>query len=189
MTPLDFILQRVSTPANYLDAPAPNREQLHTILQAGTAAPDHCALRPWKFIVIEGDARHKLGDVFVEATRLRDPDWPQDRLEMMRKKPLRAPMIIAVIADITPDHNKAPEVEQLLSAGAAAQQILLAATAMGFGAIWLTGPNARDAHVKGALGLAEKDHIVGFIYVGTSSKERIAVSRPDPNDFLTHWQG
>ncbi|MDO6460119.1 nitroreductase [Granulosicoccaceae sp. 1_MG-2023] len=184
---LEFLQQRASIPARFLAEPAPDPSQLREILQAAVAAPDHAALRPWRFIVIEGESRNKLGDVFVEATRRREPDMPADKLESQRSKPLRSPMIVTVVADITPDHPKTPETEQILSAGAAAQQLILAANALGFGAIWLTGPNAHAPEVKEALGIAEKDHIVGFVYLGTATIDKPQVRRPDPADFVSHW--
>lgn len=186
MTVLEFLQDRASIPAKLLSEPAPDKAQLREILRAAVAAPDHAALRPWRFIVIEGQSRNRLGDVFVEAAKNREPDMPVEKLEAQRSKPLRSPMIVAVAAEITPDHPKTPATEQILSAGAAAQQLMLAANAMGFGAIWLTGPNAEAPEVKTALGFEPKDHIVGFIYLGTASIERPLVRRPDPDDF-THW--
>lgn len=187
MTALEFLQNRASIPAKFLSEPAPDKSQLREILNAAVAAPDHAALRPWQFIVIEGESRQRLGDVFVEAAKNREPDMPAEKLEGQRSKPLRSPMIVTVVAKITPNHPKTPETEQILSAGAAAQQLMLAANAMGFGAIWLTGPNAEAVEVKNALGLAEQDHIVGFVYLGTPTIDRPKARRPDPDDFTRWW--
>lgn len=181
--------ERVSYPARVLEEPAPNSEQLTEILKCAMSAPDHAQMRPWRFIIIEGDARIKLGEAFVKATKQRDADVSEEKLESVAGKPLRSPMIITVIASITEDHPKTPVVEQILSAGAAAQHISLGANALGFGAAWLTGPNTYSSIVKEALGIEAKDQIVGFIYVGTPSMSKPRRPRPDPADFVSHWTG
>ncbi len=185
---LAFIQGRVSIPAKYLAEPAPDEEQLRQIISAGVAAPDHAAMRPWRFIAIRGEARTALGDVFIEAARSREPDMDAEKLKRTGEKPLRSPLILTVVATLTPDHPKTPEVEQILSAGAAAQQMLLAANALGFGAVWLTGPNAEAPEVKQALGIDEKDTIVGFLYMGTSTIKTPKPARPDVDAHLTFWR-
>lgn len=117
------------------------------------------------------------------------PDTPADKLERIADKPLRSPLIIVVIATITPDHPKTPEVEQILSAGAATQQIMLAANAMGFGSIWLTGPNATHPHVRSALGVSGHDEIVGFVYLGSPSIKPPSPKRPVLSEHFTTWHG
>ena len=117
--------------------------------------------------MIRGEARHRLGEVFADALRRRQPDAADAALEQERRRPLRAPLLIAVAAKLDPQHAKIPEIEQILSTGAAVQNILLAAHAQGFGAKWLTGANAYDEHVKAALGLAADDRLVGFVHIGT----------------------
>ncbi len=186
---IDLLQQRVSTPARLLVEPAPDDNQIEQIVRAGLAAPDHAAMRPWRFTVVRGEARHELGDIFVKATRKRDPDMPDEKIEGQKSKPLRSPLIIVVAAIITPDHPKTPEVEQIVSAGAAAQQMQLAANALGFGSIWLTGPNARDSDVKSALGLAEKDELVGFLYLGTATVTKAPPARAAVADHLHYWRG
>jgi len=120
------LLNHRSTPAGLLDEPAPTGDDLKTILQCGLSAPDHAAVQPWKFITIEGEARHRLGEVFVQAKRLDDPNFPEKNAELLRAKPLRAPLIVAVAAHISEGHPKAPRVEQVLSAGVAAQHMQIA---------------------------------------------------------------
>jgi len=181
--------ERVSYPARMLAEPAPNKEQLVEILKCAMTAPDHAQMRPWQFIVIEGDARNKLGEVFVKATQQRDPEVTAEKLDAVSQKPLRSPMIITVVAKITPDHPKTPVLEQKISAGIAAQHISLGANALGFGTVWLTGANTYDSTVKTALGVADKDEIVGFIYIGTPTMDKPRRPRPDPADFVSHWQG
>ncbi len=184
---LEFLQNRTSIPAKLLQDPAPGKNEIRQMIKAALAAPDHAALRPWKFIIIEGEAREKLGDLFVTASRNREPDLDREKLERQRDKPMRSPVIIAVTAKITENHPKTPVVEQVLSAGAAAQQILLAANALGYGSIWLTGPNAEDVSVKKALGLEEQDRIVGFIYLGTSRIPKPNIIRPDVDEYMEYW--
>lgn len=123
------------------------------------------------------------------ATHQRDSTVSAEKLQSVSQKPLRSPMIITVVAKITQNHPKTPVVEQLLSAGVAAQQISLGANALGFGAVWLTGANTYDSMVKAALGVDAGDEIVGFIYIGTPTMSKPRRPRPDPADFVTHWQG
>lgn len=187
MDAISLLTSRRSTAPDALSDPAPSGPDLETILQSAVAAPDHGGLRPWRFILIRGEARRRLGEVFAEATQARDPTADADTLTKQASKPLRAPLIIAVAARIDEDNPKIPAIEQLLSAGAAAQQIQLAAIALGYGAIWLTGPNAHDSAVAEALGLELDDRIVAFVHVGTASRTGAASQRPDPWEFTTEW--
>lgn len=189
MDAISLLSGRYSTPADRLDEPGPSDAELTTILRSAVAAPDHGSLRPWGFRIIRGDARHRLGEVFAEATEARDPSTDERALAAQAAKPLRAPLIVAVAARCDPNHPKIPETEQLLSAGAAAQQIQLAARALGYGAIWLTGANTYDAQVAEALALDIEDRLVAFIYVGTERAPEPAPERPDPWDFAAEWTG
>jgi nitroreductase len=161
---LSGIESRIS--AAKLGEPAPAREHLERILHAGCKAPDHGRLRPWRFVVIEGTAREKLGAAMAELLRAKYPDTNEAQLAAERGKALRAPTVIAVAAKIT--KGKIPEIEQVLSAGAAAQNMLLAAHALGYGGMWKTGAAAYDANVKALLGLAPEDHVVALLYLGTT---------------------
>ncbi len=187
MNNLQFLQSRASIPAKLLGEPKPNAEQLDDILKAAVAAPDHGCLRPWEFIVIEGDARAKLGDVFAEAAQLRDPNLEAAQIERQREKPLRSPTILTIVCKIQENHAKVPVIEQILSAGAAAHQVILAANALGFGAIWLTGANAFDPNVKAAMDIHEKDQIIGFIYLGTAKINKPDIRRPDAKEMTKFW--
>lgn len=187
MNNLQFLQSRTSIPAKLLSEPKPNTEQLNEILKAAVAAPDHGCLRPWHFIVIEGDARAKLGDVFAKAAIARDPTLDAIQVEKQREKPLRSPTILTVVCNIHENHAKVPVLEQILSAGTAAHQAMLAANALGFGAIWLTGPNAFDENVKTALNIEEKDQIIAFIYLGTATIAKPNIQRPDASEFTKYW--
>jgi nitroreductase len=170
-----------------LTTPAPGKDDLKLIMQAAVRAPDHCRLRPWRFIVFEGAARERLGHIFEEALKARDPDATEAMLQKERGKPMRAPMIIAVIARIE-EHPKVPEVEQILSAGAAAQNIMVAAHALGYAGIWRTGKTCFDPQVNAALGASDADQIVGFRYLGTTERTPVLLEEPiDP--YVEIWEG
>ncbi len=141
------------------------RDVIEKLLSAGAQAPNHHKVRPWRFVVLTGDGRKKLGDVMAASFLDRNPATPPEGLDKTRALPLRAPVVIAVGAD-KPADTKIIEMENISAASAAVQNILLAAHAQGLGAIWRTGEWARDAKVKEFLGFAADQQIVGFIYVG-----------------------
>jgi nitroreductase len=141
------------------------RETIEELLHAAVQAPNHHKVRPWRFIVLTGEGRKKLGDVMAASQMDRKPDLPPEAFDKTRALPLRAPVVIAVGVD-KPSEDKVIEIENVSAASAACQNILLAAHALGLGAIWRTGEWARDAKVKEFLGLSPDQHIVGFIYIG-----------------------
>jgi len=153
------------TTVSKVKADALPRELVEQLLSAAVQAPNHHKARPWRFVVLTGDGRKKLGDVMSASFADRNPAAPAEGLDKVRALPLRAPVVIAVGAD-KPADEKTIEAENLSAAAAACQNILLAAHALGLGAIWRTGEWARDAKVKGFLGFAEDQHIVAFIYIG-----------------------
>ena len=184
----DGLLARQSVPPRLIDGPAPSQAEIDDMLMAAVCAPDHGAIRPWRFHVIQGDALNRLGDIFVEALKKRAPDAPRETIEKEQSRPLRAPLIIAACAKIDLSRaEKIPAVEQIVCVGTACQNILLAAHDKGYGAMMLTGVNARDPHVKAAFGLDGPDEIVGFIYIGTPSGPTFEKERPDPEEFTTVW--
>jgi len=141
------------------------REMIEKLLSAAVQAPNHYKVRPWRFVVLTGDGRDKLGDVMAASQRDRHPDFPQAAFDKTRGLPLRAPVVIAVGAD-KPSEEKILEIEIVSAVAAACQNLLLAAEALGLGAKWRTGEWARDANVKEFLGFAPDQHIVGFLYIG-----------------------
>jgi nitroreductase len=184
----DGLLNRQSVPPRLVGGPAPSQADIDDMLAAAVCAPDHGAIRPWRFHIIQGDALHRLGDLFVEALKIREPGAPPETIEKEQSRPLRAPLIIAACAKIDLSRtDKIPAIEQVVAVGSACQNILLAAHDKGYGAIVLTGMNARDPHVKAAFGLADADEIVGFIYIGTPSGPLFEKERPDPASFTTIW--
>jgi nitroreductase len=187
--PLDAIeaLTTRASPAG-LVPPAPDAEALERMFRAAARAPDHGRLRPWRFIVVAGAAREILGDVLAEALRAREPGVADAALAKDRAKQLRAPLFVVVAAKIR-EHRGVPPVEQIIAAGAAAQNMLVAAHALGFGGFWRTGAAAYDARVKRALGLAGEDAIVGFLYLGTPAVAPAPLPPADVASYVTHWSG
>ncbi len=169
-----------------LGEPAPDEAALRKIAAAGLRAPDHGRLRPWRFISIRGEGLVRLGEVFASALQRREPESAPELLERERQKPLRAPLLLTAVARITPS-PKVPVIEQILSAGAAAQNILIACRALGFGAMWKTGDAAYDPMVKAALGLEASDWIVGFLHIGTPKAMPKQPVPLNPDEFLQSW--
>ncbi len=186
MDALEALTTRAS-PLSLTD-PAPDRAALDSMLRAAVRAPDHGRLHPWRFVVISGEARSRLGDVLAAALKAREPDAPEAAVAKERAKPLRAPLIVVVAARLR-EHKNVPAVEQIIAAGAAAQNILVAAHALGFGGFWRTGPAAYDSDVKAALGLDASDSIVGFLYLGTPAVAAPPATPPDLGEIVTEWTG
>jgi nitroreductase len=189
MDALELLLSRSS--AARLTAPAPSDGAVEQMIGSAIRAPDHGRLRPWKFVVIREHMRARFGDVLAEATRRRMPETTPEALQREREKAMRAPMIVIVV--FTPKASaNIPVVEQMLSAGAAAQNIMLAAHALGYGAMWRTGGAAYDEDVKRALGLNPGDSIVGFLHIGIRlegpAPKRLP-PREDPQQFMVEWLG
>lgn len=184
MDALEALHQRVSVAK--LQAPAPDKQQQEALFRAATRAADHKHLQPWRFLVIEGEGLNQLGELFCKAALVDDPQTPDKVLDSLRSKPLRAPMILVAIASCQ-EHPKVPVVEQIVSTGAAVQNMLVAAHALGIGAFWRTGAMAYHPRVLSGLGLGEAEQIVGYLYLGTPVK---AVPSPHPVDlarFFTSW--
>ncbi len=154
-----------------LSLPVPSQAELDIVLKAAIAAPDHKQLKPWKFWVLTGNALNELGQVLEQAAQYladkKGETLDEATLNKTRNMPLRAPMII-VIAISPKYHEKVPEYEQLLSAGASAQNMLLALESLGYRSVWRSGPLSETAIVKSHFGLAESDTICGLLYVGSS---------------------
>jgi nitroreductase len=153
-----------STAKTYGDS-APSKEDLAIVLHAAVRAPDHGRLRPWRFMLVEGDQRRRFGELLAASALRRIPGLGAGDLQREREKAMRAPLIIIVACRIVPG-TKVPAIEQLLATGSAAQNILLALHSLGYAAAWKTGEAAYDTDVKRALGFAADDHLVGFIYTG-----------------------
>ena len=177
MNVFEAIDTRISVPA--LTDPGPTDAQWEILLRAGARAPDHGRLQPWRFLIVRGAARELLGDVMAEALRASKPDTPLETLDRERRKPLRAPALL-VVAVVPVPRSGVPEIEQILAGGAAAQNILLAAHALGLGAIWRTGAPAYSDDVARALGLPAQSRIVAFIYLGAPHAPAMRSAAAEP---------
>jgi len=184
MDALQALQQRVSVAR--LAGPVPDQQSQDSLFKAALRAPDHGMLRPWRFLTISGDDRLALGELFVSAQQADNPDMTEVRHQRMLAKPLRAPLIIVVIAVLT-EHAKVPELEQLLSAGAAAQNMLVAAHAMGLGAMWRTGGMAYHPTVQLGLGLKEHERLLGFLYVGQIEGKPRELPNLSIEAFVSPW--
>jgi len=161
----DAINSRVS--AARLTEPGPTPDQLHAITAAAARAPDHGRLKPWRIIAVNGTAREAFATAVSNARRARIPDLTDDQMVAERDKINRSPCIVVVGCVVKKDYDKVPEIEQVLAAGAAVQNMFLAAHALGLGVMWKTGAAAYDAGVKAAVGLAPDDHIIAILHLGT----------------------
>jgi nitroreductase len=182
---LDALLTRQSVSAKDLGLPMPTAEQRERAFAAALTAPDHGAIRPWRFLTVEGEGLRRLGEVFADSARRAGAD--EKGVEGARDKALRSPLLIVCAAKVNPGHPKVPVVEQVIAAGCATQNLLTAFHAMGFGAVLVTGGRAYDAGVKQALGLAPEDAIVGFLHVGTPRQPPRPRTRPPVAHHVRAW--
>jgi nitroreductase len=179
---LDLLLSRRSGSAKAMTAPGPSSKQLAQILQAGARAPDHGKLFPWRFILFEGKARVRAGDILAEVAEAEGERAKQ--VDEERGRFLRAPVVIGVISRAREAH-KIPVWEQELSAGAVCQNILIAATALGFVGNWVTEWYAYHPVVKEKFGLKAGERVAGFIYIGTPADPLEERPRPEMNQIVT----
>ena len=184
---LEFLLQRRSVKPAMMQAPGPTPVEITQILTVAARVPDHKKMVPWRFIVFEGDARRRFGDVLAEVCAQEEAETPSpQRLEIERKRFLDAPLVVAVISKVI-QHPAAPEWEQVLSAGAACFNLCLAANALGYASNWITGWYAYSPGVKARLGLSAGERIAGFIYVGTAKERPEDRERPALSDVVTRF--
>jgi nitroreductase len=161
------------------------RELIEKLLDSAVQAPNHYKVRPWRFVVLMGDGRNRLGDVMAASQQERHPEFSQEVFDKTRGLSLRAPVIIAVGVD-KPGEAKVLEIENVCAAAAAIENLLLAAQAIGLGAKWRTGEWARDANVKEFLGFASDQHVIGFVYIGYPEFVAESALRPSFED-RTVW--
>jgi len=194
---IDFLQQRQSTPV--LTEPAPSNDDLNKILAAGMRVPDHAGLKPWHFTVITESGLQRLSDLFVEAitnealstgdistTGTCTPEFEAKKVKTS-KMPFRAPLII-VIATSKQTHEKVPMLEQQITAGCCAHAMQMAASSLGYGAMWRTGTLAYDSTVKAGLNVSDKDDIVGFLYIGTPCREHGIKPSKSMEGHVTYWK-
>ena len=174
---IDLLATRRSVKPFELSGPGPTAAEITKLLTIASRVPDHGKLTPWRFIVFEGDARLKAGEAIAAAFRVRRPDATPDQIEAEGRRLARAPLVIAVVSRAGA-HVKIPEWEQVLSAGAAATSLVLAAHALGYAASWLTEWYAYDRTVLDALGVKPEERIAGFVHIGRAA--RVPDDRPRP---------
>lgn len=184
MNDLDVFLKRRSPAPQTLAGPAPSPSELDTLLTIASRVPDHGKLVPWRFLVFEGEGRARGGRIIAEAFRADEPDAAPERVETERARLSRAALVVGVVSSARP-HVKIPEWEQVMSAGAVCTSLILGATAMGFGAVWLTEWYAYDRRVLDAFGLAPHETVAGFIHVGRPTETRPDRPRPALADIVT----
>ncbi len=156
-------------------------ELIEKLLSAAVQAPNHYKVRPWRFVVLTGAGRERLGKVLAQSFAAKFPDAPAAALDKERAKPLRAPLLVAVGVD-KPSEPKVLEIENICAAAAAVENLLLAAHALGLAAKWRTGEDARNPRVKEFLGFAPEQHIIALVYIGYPAVELRAVNRPGFED-------
>jgi nitroreductase len=171
-----------------LGGPGPTASELETLLTVASRVPDHGKLAPWRFIVFEGDARLVAGKLIAEVFQANKPDATADQIEFERNRLARAPLTIAVVSRAAP-HVKIPEWEQLLSAGAAAMNLVTTAHALGYAASWLTEWYAYDQRVLEKFGLAPHERVAGFVHIGRAARPPEDRERPRLADIVTRFGG
>ncbi|WP_199612014.1 NAD(P)H nitroreductase [Flocculibacter collagenilyticus] len=171
-----------------LTTPAPSKAQMNIIQTAALRVPDHAALKPWQFVIFEGDeALSALGKIYADAALKTDPEVEPAQIERAKQLPHRAPMVILCIAKYA-EHPKVPHFEQIISAGCTVMAMQQAAFSMGLGAMWRTGSYAENRHVHDAFNLTEQDQIVGFLYLGTPVHSVPDRTVPDFEDYFSYWK-
>ena len=184
---LKLMATRRSVPPAGLKAPGPSRPQIEELLRLASRVPDHGKLVPWRFIVIAGEGRERIGDVIAAAVRADQPGARPEQVEAERARMTTAPVIVAVVSTARP-HFKIPLWEQELSAGAVCMALTQAACAMGFATSWLTGWLAFDRRVLGALGVRPDERIAGYIHMGSAAATPPDRERPDLAKIVS-WYG
>ncbi|MDQ0503942.1 nitroreductase family protein [Xanthobacter agilis] len=193
---IELLRTRRSSRIMDLQEPGPSPQDLDTILAIAARVPDHGKLAPWRFIVFEGEGRARAGEAFAKVLAAKafaakdlatkNQDTTDKRLDEERKRFLRVPLVVAVVSRAAP-HVKIPEWEQVMSAAACCQNMLIAALALGYGATWISEWPTYDAEARAALGLAEHERVAGFIYMGTAALQLEDRPRPDLAQIVTRF--
>jgi nitroreductase len=183
---IELLKTRRSVKPREMIGPGPSPTELETILTIGARVPDHGKLTPWRFIVFEGDARVRAGAIIAGVFARKNPDASPAEIEVEKRRLMDAPLVIAIVS-LTRQHPKVPPWEQELSAGASAMNIVTAATALGYGACWLTGWFAFDRDVLDGFGLKAGEKLAGLIHIGTVSKPSEDRPRPALSEIVTRF--
>ncbi len=183
---LEYLLSRRSVMAQLLSDPAPTSEELGTMIQAAARVPDHGKLSPWYFIVFQGDQRAVIGKKIKEMYVADNPGAGDAHIDIEATRFTRAPLVVGVVSRVR--MGKPPMWEQILSSGAVCMNLVMAANASGYGAQWLSEWYSYDARFKEYLGLDARDHIAGFIHIGTVEDTPDDRPRPNLDDIVTYWE-
>lgn len=183
---LDLLRSRRSPKLASLVEPAPSEDALAAMLTVAARVPDHAKLVPWRFVVIAGERRRELGRVIGEAFAAANPGADAAAIDEARKRIATAPLVVAVVFSPR-SHPKVPEWEQILSTGAACMNMLVAAKALGFGAVWLSEWYAYDRRVMRELGLSYTEKLAGFVHIGTEREGREDRERPELGKIVTRY--
>ncbi|MCC0043191.1 MAG: nitroreductase [Brucellaceae bacterium] len=187
-TVIDFLLSRKSAPIAELREPAPGDDEIATLIRVASRVPDHGRLIPWRFIVYRGAARHRIGDMLAKRAEEREGPLPEARVEQEKARFSRAPLVIGVI-HCPRDNPKIPRWEMLLSGGAAAMNLVLAANALGYSTNWITNWYSDDEEGRRILGLAPDERVVGFVHIGTFSGDAPERPRPEVETLISEYSG
>lgn len=179
---LRFLALRRSAPAITLNAPAPSEAEIADLIRLAARVPDHGKLVPWRFVVLEGDAKAAYADRLDQLAQSRGDATLSAKLAKLKVPPL------ALVVISSPKAASIPEWEQLLSAGAVCTNLLYAATAMGYGANWITDWYSYDAEAGAILHMAEGERVAGFILIGTPREPPLERERPDVTPLVTRWE-
>ena len=185
---LHYLKTRRSVGIGFLKDPGPSAAELEEIIRIGTRVPDHGKLAPWRLVIIEGEARAKIGEKLAEIAKANNPALDEASIEVERRQFLPAPLTIGVIFSHRP-LAKAPEMEQLLSAGNVCFNLMHAAFALGYAASWVTRWFAFDTAAQQMLGAKGGERFVGFVHIGTPTAVIEDRDRPDIGRLVTHWRG
>ena len=184
--PLALLLQRHSAPSRQLGEPAPDTATLTALLEAAIRVPDHGKLVPFRLITLRGEAKLHFGERLAALAETKHPDRSEAKREKERLRYTFAPLVIVVVARIDAA-SSVPTIEQQLTAGCVAYNLLLGASALGYGAQWLTGWAAYDRDAATLLHLAENEQVIGFIHLGTPQIEIPDRDRPALADVVSDW--
>ncbi len=184
---IDFLLTRCSTPISAIGLPAPTDEEIETMIRIASRVPDHGRLAPWRFILYRGKAREAIGEALVSLAEERQGSMNDSQKDKERTRFSRAPLVIGVV--FRPVEHHIPQWEQFLSAGAAAMNLLHAATGMGYAANWISNWYADDEKGRALLGLAPHERVAGFVHIGSSQTKVPERPRPDVKDLISDYTG
>ncbi|HWJ74194.1 MAG TPA: nitroreductase [Kaistia sp.] len=183
---LTLLKTRRSIPAVNIVEPGPSAAEIEDMLTIAARVPDHGKLVPFRFVLFEGEARAAAGAATAALLAVRRPDADPKLIAAEANRFSRSPLVVAVVSRAAP-HVKIPEWEQLLSAAAAAMNLMIAANAMGFATQWLTEWVTYDAEARALMGLAEAERLVGLVHIGTPDIPPFERPRPELADIVTRW--